>query len=127
MVITPLSAKAIGRFGMVKTIIGAVSISASGVLLTLSAPLWIIIFGLTLMSSGVFVTQSATISYIASHITKGRSLASGLYYMSYYGGGSIGAWLCGLVYMQGQWTYTVYTIIGVQLLALTVALIFMRQ
>lgn len=127
MVITPLSTKAIGRFGMVKTIIGAVSISASGVLLTLSAPLWIIIFGLTLMSSGVFVTQSATISYIASHITKGRSLASGLYYMSYYGGGSIGAWLCGLVYMQGQWTYTVYTIIGVQLLALTVALIFMRQ
>ncbi len=127
MVITPLSAKAIGRFGMVKTIIGAVSISVIGVLLTLSAPLWMIIIGLTLMSSGVFATQSATISYIASHITKGRSLASGLYYMSYYGGGSIGAWLCGLVYMQGQWTYTVYTIIGVQLLALTVALMFMRQ
>lgn len=127
MIITPLSAKAIGRFGMVKTIIGAVSLSIFGVALTLFAPLWVVIMGLTFMSCGVFITQSATISYIASHVSQGRSLASGLYYMSYYGGGSIGASLCGLIYMQGQWTYTVYTIILIQLLALVVATFFMRQ
>ena len=54
------------------------------------------------MSSGVFITQSATISYLTSHVSEGRSLASGLYYMGYYGGGFIGAWACALAYAQAN-------------------------
>ena len=127
MIITPLSAKIIGRFGMTKTIIFAIICSMAGLLLTLSLPLWIVIVGLTIMSSGVFITQSATISYIASHVKHGRSLASGLYYMCYYGGGSLGAWLCALAYQSGQWTATVTMIVGIQVLALIIVLIFMKK
>lgn len=127
MVITPLSGKLIARFGMTNTIIFAVCCSMMGVLITLTAPLWLIIVGLTIMSSGVFITQSATISYIASHVSEGRSLASGLYYMGYYGGGSIGAWACAIAYTHGQWGYTVMTIAMVQILALGVVIFLMKR
>lgn len=127
MVITPLSSKIIARFGMTKTIIFAISCSIIGVLITLSLPLWLIIVGLTIMSSGVFITQSATISYIVSHVHEGRSLASGLYYMGYYGGGSIGAWACAIAYKNGQWSYTVMLILAVQAVAIAVVTLLMRQ
>ena len=127
MVITPLSSRLIVRFGMTNTIIGAVLCSMAGLFLTATSPLWLIIFGLTVMSSGVFITQSATISYIASHVKKGRSLASGLYYMGYYGGGSIGAWLCGIAYSQGQWSYTLVTIGAVQIFALFIVMLLMKK
>lgn len=127
MVITPLSTKVITLFGMTSTIIFAVFCSIIGLFITLTAPLPLIILGLTIMSSGVFITQSATISYIASHVKEGRSLASGLYYMGYYGGGSLGAWVCAIAYAQGQWLYAVLTIFGVQLLALAVVIGLMRK
>ncbi|MDO4442109.1 MAG: MFS transporter [Moraxella sp.] len=127
MVITPMSGKLIARFGMIWVIVGAVLCSIIGVLITLTAPLTLIIIGLTIMSSGVFITQAATISYIGSQVTKGRSLASGLYYMGYYGGGSIGAWACAIAYAQGQWSLTVALIIAVQAVALAVALVLMRK
>lgn len=127
MVITPLSAKVIARFGMTATMIGAIGTSMFGLCLTMSTPLWLIIIGLAIMSSGVFVTQSATISYIASHVQQGRSLASGLYYLSYYGGGSIGAWLCALAYASGQWTHTVWLILFVQTLSITIIIRLMKD
>lgn len=121
VVITPLSTKLLQRFGSARTIVVAVIMSIIGVLITLSAPLWLIIIGLTIMSSGVFITQSATIGYIATNVTQGRSLASGLYYMSYYAGGTVGAWLCGLAYTYGQWTYTVWSLLLMQAVAILIA------
>lgn len=127
MVITPLSARVVTRFGMTSTILLAILVSITGLLMTLFMPLSVVIVGLTLMSSGVFITQSATISYLTSHVSEGRSLASGLYYMGYYGGGFIGAWACALAYAQGKWLWTVGLILVVQLIALGVVTLFMRK
>lgn len=96
-------------------------ISILGVLMTLLTPLWAIVVGLAIMSSGVFITQAATISYIAVNVKTGRSLASGIYYMAYYAGGTMGAWLCGLAYARGDWSLTVWLLLLVQVLALLVA------
>ncbi|WP_353103703.1 MFS transporter [Psychrobacter sp. AH5] len=121
VIITPLSATLLSRFGSARTIIVAILVSITGVLLTLASPLWLIVMGLGVMSSGVFVTQSATISYIAVNVKQGRSLASGLYYLFYYAGGTIGAWLCGLAYAYGHWRTTVWLLLLVQVLALMIA------
>ncbi len=121
VVITPLSTTLLRRFGSARTVRVAVVFSMIGVLLTLVTPLWGIIVGLAIMSSGVFVTQAATISYIAVNVEKGRSLASGLYYMGYYAGGTMGAWLCGLAYARGDWSMTVWLLLIVQILALLIA------
>lgn len=127
MIITPLSAKVTARFGMIVTIIAAVVSSMVGIAITLATPLWVVIVGMTLMSSGVFVTQSATISYLTSHVSHGRSLASGLYYLCYYSGGFVGAWICALVYAKGQWLWTVLAILLLQFIALAIVLGFMRE
>ena len=125
VVITPLSTTLLRRFGSARTVRVAGIISMCGVLLTLVTPLWGIVLGLAIMSSGVFITQAATISYIAVNVKKGRSLASGLYYMGYYAGGTMGAWLCGIAYARGQWSLTVWLLLFVQVLALLVASIGM--
>ncbi|STZ76832.1 MFS transporter [Bergeriella denitrificans] len=122
MVITPLSARLMARFGSVKTIVLAVCLSMAGVLMTLFAPIAAIIAGLVLVSSGVFVTQAATINYISAHVKQGRSLASGLYYMAYYSGGTLGAWLCGLAYAGAAWPGVAAVLLAVQALALLVVL-----
>ncbi len=122
VIITPLSTTLLRRFGSARTVRVAVITSMIGVLITLLTPLWGIIIGLTIMSSGVFITQAATISYIAINVKKGRSLASGLYYMFYYAGGTLGAWLCGLAYAKGQWQLTVWLLLFIQVLALLVAI-----
>ncbi|MGP5504443.1 MFS transporter [Psychrobacter celer] len=125
VIITPLSTTLLRRFGSARTVRVAVVVSVLGVLLTLVAPLWGVVIGLAVMSSGVFITQSATISYIAVNVKKGRSLASGLYYMGYYAGGTLGAWLGGITYARGQWSLTVWLLLFVQILALLVASIGM--
>lgn len=122
VVVTPMASQLIAQFGAARMVRVAVVLSMLGVLTTLAQPLWAIIIGLAVMSTGVFVTQSATITYIAVNVKEGRSLASGLYYMSYYLGGTLGAWVCGLAYRQGRWSLTVWTLLGVQVLALLMAI-----
>lgn len=121
MVITPLSSKLITRFGSTRTIMLATAVSAAGVAGTLTGPLPAVIAALALMSSGVFITQAATISYIAANVKEGRSLASGLYYMAYYGGGTAGAWLCGLAYTYRGWAGVAAVLLCVQAAALLIA------
>lgn len=121
MLITPITSKLLHRLGSTRTVLLAVCISIFGMMITLSTPLWLIVVGLVFMCSGVFVTQSATISYIAMNVQQGRSLASGLYYMSYYAGGSLGAWACAFAYQVNGWQGVVALIGCVQGLALVVA------
>ncbi|MDO4769200.1 MAG: MFS transporter [Brachymonas sp.] len=121
VLITPLAGKLLGRLGFRATMLLALCVSLCGLLLTLLPSVPAVIGALAIMSSGVFITQSATISFIAHSVPQGRSLASGLYYMAYYSGGFIGAWLCGLAYARGQWPATVWTLVAAQLLGLAIA------
>lgn len=78
-------------------------ISSLGLVLTLTPSLLGVIGGLAVCSSGVFICQSATISFIARHVPNGRSSATGLYYLSYYIGGAAGTAIGGLAYEAGGW------------------------
>ena len=127
MVITPLSARLIGNWGSQITILFAIGISMLGILMTLALPLWLIMVALVLMSSGVFITQAATISYIAANVQEGRSLASGLYYMAYYGGGTLGAWLCGMAYAHHTWQGVVWILLVIQVGALLIVFLGMKH
>lgn len=125
MVITPVAGRLIVRFGANRTVLLAVTLSVSGVLLTLLPPLWVIVTALAMMSTGVFITQSATINYIAAGVNEGRSLASGLYYMSYYSGGFAGSWLCGYAFAHGSWSATVHVLVAAQVCAMAIAGVLM--
>lgn len=119
--VTPLSGRFIDHFGFRHSIIGALAIAAAGLLLTLAPSVPAIIVGLTVCASGVFVCQSTTFSFIATNVVEGRSLATGLYNMSYYAGGAAGTWVAGMAYEAGGWNGSVFSIFMVQLLAAGIA------
>ncbi|WP_368642401.1 MFS transporter [Castellaniella ginsengisoli] len=125
VLVTPLAGQVIPRIGSRRTVLGAVAVSALGVLGSLATPVWAIVVALAVTACGVFVTQSATMSFIAHRVTHGRSLASGLYYGAYYCGGFAGAWACGIAYTLGGWPGTVAALCAVQALGWLIAWRFM--
>jgi predicted MFS family arabinose efflux permease len=126
VVITPLTGRFMPRLGMRRTVLMSVPLSAVGVALTLLPSAWGIVGALAIASSGVFITQSATVSFIAQRVTHGRSLASGLYYLAYYTGGFAGAWLGGVAYSIAGWPGTVGTLVVVQAVGWVIAWRFLR-
>ena len=110
VLVTPLAGRHIDRWGYMRSLQGALAVSAVGLLVTLLPSLPCVVVGLAVCSTGVFLCQSATISAIAKSVTDGRSLATGIYYLSYYAGGAVGSWLAGLAYERHGWTGAVLTI-----------------
>jgi YNFM family putative membrane transporter len=127
VLVTPLAGRHIDQLGFMKSLLMALAISATGLLLTLVPSLPVIVIGLTVCSSGVFLCQSATISAISKNVNEGRSLATGIYYMSYYAGGAVGTWGAGTAFVHGGWGGSVVTIGLVQLLAATIVVIVWCQ
>jgi len=117
VLVTPLAGRHIERLGYMTTLLLALAFSAAGLLLTLAPSLALVVIGLTVCSSGVFLCQSATISAISKNVTEGRSLATGIYYMCYYAGGAVGTWGAGLAFEGRGWPGSVLTIAAVQALA----------
>lgn len=121
VLVTPLAGRLIQRWGFLRTLLGALLVSSGGLLLTLLPTLAPVILGLAICSSAIFVCQAATISFIAGQVNQGRSLATGLYNMSYYSGGALAAWVAGLGYESQGWSGVVALMILAQLLAGSVA------
>ena len=91
LIVTPLAGRFMDRAGFLKTMLLAVVVSSCGLLVTLPRSLPIIILGLALFSSGMFVQQAAATSQTGRVAARGRSVAAGLYVTVYYIGGSAGA------------------------------------
>jgi predicted MFS family arabinose efflux permease len=125
--VTPLAGRYIVRLGFLRSLLGALAISASGLLMTLLPSLTVVIVGLAVCSTGIFICQSATINSIANNVSEGRSLATGLYYMSYYAGGAVGTLVAGMAYEGWGWRGSVLSIALIQALAVVIAAVVWRQ
>ncbi len=121
VVVTPLAGRYIVRFGFRRALLTALAISAAGLLLTLAPWLTAVVVGLAVCSSGVFVCQSAAVSFIAESVSEGRSLATGLYNMTYYAGGASGSWLAGIAFEARGWGGAVAVIVLIQIVAAVIA------
>jgi len=122
LIITPLGGVWISRVGSQAALIGAVGFGILGILLTLVPNLPVILIGLVLCSSGVFICQSASTSYIQREAQSGgRASAAGLYVMFYYIGGSVAGVLPGMLWRYGQWKACVALIVFVQLVTVGIA------
>ena len=125
-VVTPFAARLTVRYGFLRSLLAALAVSMVGLFLTLVPSLPVIVIGLAICSSGVFICQSSTISHISARVTEGRSLATGLYYMSYYAGGGAASWLAGLAFEREGWHGSVAAVAVFQCLAAVLALVFLR-
>ncbi|HKD84829.1 MAG TPA: MFS transporter [Terriglobales bacterium] len=116
--ITPMSGRFLDRYGMRRTAVVAFAFIMVGLLLTLSRPLPIIIAGLALFSSGVFIFQAVGTVQTGIVAGRARSSAAGLYVTFYYIGGSLGAIVTGWAWAADAWHGCVWLLMGVGVLAL---------
>lgn len=127
VVVTPIAGRWLDRLGYRLVLAIAILTSSLGLLLTLIPKLGLIIIGLAICSSGVFVCQSAAKSYVGITAGEGRSSATGLYVACFYLGGSVGAILPGFVWSLGGWSACVALIITVQILTAAIALCYWNR
>ena len=127
LVVTPAAGFLITRVGLRAGISGAILCSMTGVLLTLAPSLPVIIVGLTLVSSGVFISQTASQSHLrVAAPPEARVTAAGLYLTCYYIGGTAAGVVPGAFWALGKWPACVAFIVAMQAVALTVALLGWR-
>jgi MFS family permease len=127
LVVTPAAGYLITRTGLRAGIGGAIGCSMAGVLLTLAPSLPVVIAGLTLLSSGVFIAQTASQSHLRVASPPGaRVTAAGLYLTCYYLGGTAAGVLPGLFWAIGKWPACVAFIVSMQAIALGIALVGWR-
>lgn len=127
LVVTPTAGYLITRVGLRAGIGGAILLSIAGVLLTLVPLLPVVILGLAMLSSGVFVSQTASQSHLRVAAPSGaRVTAAGIYLTCYYLGGTAAGVAPGFFWSLGKWPACVAFIVFMQLLALTAALVGWR-
>ena len=123
LIVTPAAGFLITRVGLRAGIGGAMVCSIAGVLLTLAHSLPIVIVGLAMLSSGVFIAQTASQSHLRVAAPPGaRVTAAGIYITCYYLGGTAAGVVPGAFWAFGKWPACVGFIVAMQLIALTIAL-----
>ncbi len=120
-IVTPLGGRMIDKLGHRLMLVTALSMGAIGLSLTLSHILSLVIAGLAICCSGVFIGQSTAAAYVGKAAGHSRSSAAGLYVSLYYLGGSAGSILPGLLWKHGGWPACVALIITVQLITAVLA------
>ena len=102
-VVTPLAGRFLDRHGFRLTLLLSVGMSLAGLLLTLVHSLPVIIAGLAVFSSGMFISQSAATVLTGRVAKHARSAAAGLYVTFYYIGGSAGTVVTSWFWMKAGW------------------------
>ncbi len=123
-VVTPVAGSAIDRMGHRFALTVAFSGGAAGIALTLVPRMPVVLLGLALCCTGVFIGQSSASSYIGTVAAQARAAAVGLYVMFYYMGGSAGSELPGHFWSRGGWQGCVALIAAVQLLTIVLAALY---
>jgi predicted MFS family arabinose efflux permease len=123
----PWAGRAVNRFGRRPAMLGNIAIWVVGVLLTLAPELPMILLGLAICAGCGMFCQAVSTAYVTTSVAAGRSSAVGLYVMSFYIGGSVGAVLGGFAWRVGAWTACVALVIAMQIIvAAIVALTWKR-
>jgi len=122
-VVTPLSGRFFDRYGVRLTSVVAAAFTVVGLLLTLMSSLSVIILGLALASSGVFIYQAIGTVQTGFVAKRARSSAAGLYVTLYYIGGSLGAIVTGWTWVADGWPPCVFLLMAISGLAMVMAFV----
>ncbi len=119
--VTPVAGSILDRIGYRMALMGAAGMVAIGMLLTLAHYVPVIIGGLAIAASGVFICQTAASSNVGKVASSARSSAAGLYVALYYLGGCAGSVFPGIFWKQTGWSGCVAIIVCMQILTSLIA------
>jgi len=119
--VTPVAGPWIDRHGHRAGLRAGMAVGIAGAAITLIHAIPAIVLGLSMVATGVFISQATASSYIGAVTVRDRGLAVGLYSFFYYAGGSLGAFLPGLFWDTGGWPAAVALVVLVQAVTMTIA------
>jgi YNFM family putative membrane transporter len=93
-------------------------IGGVGILITLYSSVPALIVGSSLLTLGNFASQSATTAFVTDIAEESRGAATSLYLFFFYVGGSLGAWIPGILWKEFGWHGLVFLTVGTIVLAL---------
>ncbi|WP_367124337.1 MFS transporter [Streptomyces phytohabitans] len=114
----------LGRRGALYLAIGTAS---TGLLLSLSGRLAVVIAGLVLITAGFFAGHVVASGAVSGTVTTGRAQAAALYQMAYYLGSSLGGAVGALAYRAAGWGATAAFALAALALAACVTLYATRR
>ena len=124
LVATPAAGVLLPRIGLRAGMVAANLLSLAGVAVTLVHQLPIVVLGLAMMCTGVFVSQACATSYLREATPSGgRAAAIGLYVCCYYIGGTMGGVVPSYAWKLGGWPACVAFVAMVQCSTIVVALL----
>jgi YNFM family putative membrane transporter len=127
LLVTPGAGWVISCIGLRRGMVSAVSVSLAGVLVTLIPSLPIVILGLAMVCTGVFISQATASSFLRDAASEGgRVSAAGLYLSFYYLGGTAAGVVPSIFWHLGKWPACVAFIIALQFVTMTIALLGWR-
>jgi len=91
------------RVGGAPILASAGLLMAGGAALTLARPVSMILLGLVVLTTGLFIGHAVASSMVAARANRGRAQATAMYNISYYAGSSAFGWLGGLAWLHAQW------------------------
>ena len=91
------------RAGRRRVLMGNLAVMLAGLALTLAAPMWAIVLGTAVFTSGFFGAHSVASGWVGFRAKAGRAQASALYLFAYYAGSSLVGTAGGLVWAHGGW------------------------
>ena len=100
--------KLVGRFGRPRAAIGALLVTAAGILLTLPDSLPLVVLGFVVLTGGFFAAHAVANGWTAAEApANARGQASGTYTLTYYLGSSVGGTVGSVVYAHAGWSWLV--------------------
>lgn len=126
VVISPIAARLSNRFGRRPVMASAAPLILTGLTLTLARPLPLIVLGLLLISSAIFMQQTLATAFVSTVAQTAKSTAVGLYVTFYYVGGSFGGFVPAGIWRDYGWPGCVTIVITMQLVMLAVMLCFWK-
>jgi predicted MFS family arabinose efflux permease len=115
------------RFGRRPVLLLGLAAMLTGVLLTLSTVLIVVLLGLLLATAGFFAAHAVASGWTGAESTTGRAQASSLYNLFYYAGSSAFGWLGGVFFVRAGWVGTASMVGGLVVLAGVLAIVVLRQ
>lgn len=112
VVITPVAGPLLAARGPRTALLAATGLGMTGLLVTLAAPLPLVVAGAAAGACGVFLAQAAALAAVQRSVRQARSLATGLYHLAYYGGAAAASVVAGHAFAAGNWRAVVPLVVG---------------
>ncbi|MDC9596271.1 MFS transporter [Xenorhabdus sp. XENO-2] len=91
------------KHGRGKVLLMAISTMLVGCVITLFSPLWVVILGVMILTTGFFAAHAVASGWIGQRTKRAKAQASSLYLFFYYSGSSIAGTLGGVFWSHFSW------------------------